>query len=191
MSGETANGWNELSKLWQAESAAISIDELESHMRRERAGMRALAVIELAGLGLGVVVGTWLAKATPYTWMAYVFILECIALAWIAWRRQDPAVPGGDDLLTSLKASIAREEWIAARLRFGRALSFVVLFAVLMVASDLLRVYAATGAASLWALVACGAWVCAVIAWNLGLVHRSRRRRQRLESFAEKLGAHE
>lgn len=192
MSGESTAGWGELSRLWQAEGAAISLEELEGYMKRERAMMRALAAVELAGLGLGVAVGVWLSMATPYAWMARVFIVFCAAMAWIAWRRRsETAVSGGEDLLTSLRASIAREDGVASRLRFGRALSFVVLFAVLMTASHLLRVYASTSAASLWALLSCGLWLCAIIAWNLGLVRRSRRRRQRLESFAERLKTHD
>ena len=32
--------WMELTRLWQAEGAAVSLDELEGHMQRERAVMR-------------------------------------------------------------------------------------------------------------------------------------------------------
>ena len=66
--------WMELTRLWQAEGAAVSVDELEQHRQRERAAMRALAAVELAGLALGIVVGIWMSIASPFIWVSSVFI---------------------------------------------------------------------------------------------------------------------
>ena len=179
--------WMELTRLWQAEGAAVSIDELEAHVQRERAAMRALAAIELAGLGLGIAVGVWLSATTTYFWLASVFIAFCLVMAWVALRRGHAEPLGGDDLLTSLRISMTREDWVASELRFGRALSFVVLFVIVFMTSHVMRHFATTSAGALLALGAAAAWVCGVLAWNFVLARRSARRRQRLESYAIRL----
>ena len=181
--------WMELTRLWQAEGAAVSLEELEDHMQRERRAMRSLAAVELAGLGLGIAVGIWLSITGHYFWLASVFIAFCLVMGWVALRR-GPAEPlGGDDLLTSLRISMAREDWVASELRFGRALSFVVLFVIVFFASHMMRNFAAASGGSLLALAVASAWVCGVLAWNIVLVRRSARRRQRLESYLVRLEA--
>lgn len=189
MTSQPAGDWKDLSRVWQAEGAAVSLDELEQYMKRERRGMRALATAELAGLGLGVLVGAWLSLWSPYFWLAGVFIAFCVVMGWVALRRTDPEPQGGDDLLTSLRISMAREDWVASQLRFGRALSFVVLFVIVFLGSHMMRNFAAVNYGSFMALGVAAAWVCAVLAWNLSLVRRSARRRQRLESCAHRLEA--
>lgn len=189
MSQDAVNQWLDLTRMWQAEGARISVDELERYMQRERRLMHTLAAVELAGLGLGIAVGVWLGAAQ--VWMSRVFVVFCLVMAWVAWRRRaEPELLGGADLLTSLRASMLHEDWMAGQLRFGRALSFMVMFVILMQASHVLRHFAVSGGVgSLWALLACGAWVTAIIAWNLVLLRRSQRRRLRLESFLMRLKA--
>jgi hypothetical protein len=179
--------WLELTRLWQAEGAAVSIDELENHARRERAAMHRLATAEMAGLGLGIAVGVWLSVTSFYFWLASVFIAFCLVMGWVALRRGHAEPLGGDDLLTSLRISMAREDWVASELRFGRALSFVVLFVIVFLASHMMRHFATTSGGSLFALAAAAAWVYGVLAWNFVLLRRSARRRQRLESYATRL----
>lgn len=182
--------WMELTRLWQAEGAAVSIDELERHRQRERAEMRALAGVELAGLGLGIAVGVWMSIASPFIWVASVFIAFCLVMGWVAFRRNHVEPLGGEDLLTSLRIAMAREDWVASELRFGRALSFVVLFVIVYMTSYQMHNFAAASAGSWLALAAAAAWICVVLAWNVLLVRRSARRRQRLESYATRLEAH-
>lgn len=179
--------WMELTRLWQAEGAAVSPEELAGHRQRERAAMRSLAVVEMAGLGLGIGVGVWLSLTSTHFWLSSIFIAFCLVMAWVALRRRHPEPLGGDDLLTSLRISIAREDWVASELRFGRALSFVVLFVIVFMASEMMRNFATASPGSLRALGAAAAWVCGVIAWNFVLVRRCVRRRQRLESYATRL----
>ena len=181
--------WLELTRLWQAEGAAVSIDEFESYAKRERAAMRRLAAVELAGLGLGIAVALWLSFTSPHFWLSGVFIAFSLVMSWVALRRRDDEPLGGDDLLTSLRISMAREEWVASQLRFGRALSFVVLFVIVFMASHLMRHFATVDAGSLLALGAAAVWVCGVLGWNMSLVRRSTRRHQRLESYATRLEA--
>jgi hypothetical protein len=187
MTSQPTSDWNDLTRLWQAEGAAVSLDELEQYMKRERRGMRALATAELAGLGLGVLVGIWLSLSSPYFWLSGVFIAFCLVMGWVALRRADAEPQGGDDLLTSLRISMAREDWVASQLRFGRALSFVVLFVIVFLGSHMIRNFARAESGSLLALAAAAVWVCGVLGWNLLLVRRSARRRRRLESYASHL----
>lgn len=179
--------WMELTRLWQAEGAAVSLDEVEDYAKRERATMRRLAALELGGLGLGIAVGIWLSMTSMYFWFSSVFIAFCLVTGWAALRRGDAEPLGGDDLLTSLRVSMAREDWVAAQLRFGRALTFVVLFVIVFLGSHMLRHYATVSGSSLLGLAAAGVWMCGVLAWNLTLVRRSARRRQRLQSYAARL----
>ena len=181
--------WMELSRLWQAEGAAVSLDEFEGYAKRERAAMGRLAAVELGSLGLGIAVAVWLSFASPHFWLAVLFIAFSLVMSWVALRRREDEPLGGDDLLTSLRISMAREDWVAAQLRFGRALSFVVLFVIVFMASHMMRHYATVETGSLWALGAAAAWVCGVLGWNISLVRRSKRRRQRLESYATRLEA--
>jgi len=187
---QQSGDWMELTRLWQAEGAAVSIEELESYAKRERAAMRRLAAVEMAGLVLGIAVGVWLSITSYYFWLAGVFIAFCLVMGWVALRRGHAEPLGGDDLLTSLRISMAREDWVAAELRFGRALSFVVLFVIVFLASHMMRHFAVAGGGSLLALAAAAAWVCGVLAWNFVLVRRSARRRQRLQSYATRLEGH-
>jgi hypothetical protein len=190
MNPRAPTDWLELTRLWQAEGAAVSVDQVEQHLQRERRGMRALAAAEIAGLGLGVLVGAWLSLTSPpYIWFSGVFIAFSLVMGWVALRRDHAEPLGGDDLLTSLRISMAREEWVAAQLRFGRALSFIVLFVIVFLASHMMRHFAAVSAGSFMALGAAAAWVCALLGWNLALVRRAVRRRQRLESYASRLEA--
>jgi len=189
MTSQPAGDWKDLSRVWQAEGAAVSLDELEAHRQRERAAMRSLAAVEMAGLGLGIAVGFWLSITSYYFWLASVFIAFCLVMGWVALRRGHAEPLGGDDLLTSLRISMAREDWVASELRFGRALSFVVLFVIVFLGSHMMRNFAAVNYGSFMALGVAAAWVCAVLAWNLSLVRRSARRRQRLESYAHRLEA--
>ena len=152
--------------------------------------MRALAGVELAGLGLGIVVGIWMSIASPFIWVSGVFIAFCLVMGWVALRRNHVEPLGGEDLLTSLRIAVAREDWVAAELRFGRALSFVVLFVIVYMASHQMHNFASTSAGSWLALAAAASWICCVLAWNVLLVRRSARRRQRLESYATRLEAH-
>jgi len=182
--------WLELTRLWQAEGAAVSVDELEQHRQREHAAMRALAAVELAGLGLGIVVGIWMSIASPFIWVSSVFIAFCVVMGWVASRRNHVEPLGGEDLLTSLRIAMAREDWVAAELRFGRALSFVVSFVIVYMTSYQMHNFASASAGSWLALAAAAAWICGVLAWNVLLLRRSARRRQRLESYATRLEGH-
>ena len=85
---------------------------------------------------------------------------------------------------------MAREDWVAEELRFGRALSFVVSFVIVYMTSYQMHNFASASAGSWLALAAAAAWICGVLAWNVLLLRRSARRRQRLESYATRLEGH-
>jgi predicted sugar kinase len=52
--------WSDLAKLWQADGAAVSIDDIERHMRRERAQMLGVLIAEIGGLAVGTGAAVWL-----------------------------------------------------------------------------------------------------------------------------------
>jgi hypothetical protein len=190
MSEQREHDWNDLSKMWQADAAAVSMDEIDEHLRRQRRQLRVVTAIELAGVSLGVFAAGWLAFFTPFRWMGLVVGLFAIASAAMVIRmRREPAPAGAVDALQSLKESIANEDWIAEQLRFGRALSFVALFAFVMVTSSQLLRFRAFSTIGLMAVSAGAAYVVGVIAWNLVLTRRTHRRRARLEYIKERLKA--
>jgi hypothetical protein len=188
MNEKPAPDWNDLAHLWRAEGAAISIDDIERHVSRERRQMLGVLIAEIAGLFVGTCAAGWLYFFTPFKWLALVIALFGGASAVVAVRmRRDPAPAGARDLLHSLKDSIAREDWIDGQLRLGRALSFVALFAVVMATSmQLLRFHTISlfGLAS--ATVSC-LYVTGVLTWNLLLTRRAQRRRARLQYVSDRL----
>jgi MFS family permease len=183
-----ASDWHDLSKMWQADAAAVSMEEIDEHLRRQRRQLRVVTAVELAGVSLGVIAAGWLAFLTPYRWMGLVVGLFAIASAIMVVRmRREPESAGAADALRSLKESIDREDWIAEQLRYGRALSFVALFSFVMVASSQLLRFHSIPTLGLAAVVAGAVYVVGVIAWNLVLTRRAHRRRARLEYIKERL----
>lgn len=179
--------WNDLARMWQADAARVSLEEIDAHLRREKRQMAGVTVAELAGLAVGVIAALCVVFFT-HTWLGLVIILFGGASAWITLRlrRANPA-PGSRDLLQSLKDSIEREDWIAEQLRFGRVLSFVALFAIVLATSVQLfrlKAFSSTGliSAGIGAAVVLGA-----LAWNLWLTLRSQRRRTRLQYLEARL----
>jgi MFS family permease len=190
MNEQPVSDWTDLSKMWQADAAAVSMDEIDEHLRRQRRQLRVVTAVELAGVSLGVFAAGWLAFFTPYRWMGLVVGLFAIASASLVVRlRRESSPAGAVDALQSLKESIGREDWIAEQLRFGRALSFVALFSFVMVTSSHLLRFHAMPTIGLLAVTAGAVYVVGVIAWNLVLTRRTRRRRARLEYIEKRLKA--
>lgn len=181
--------WNDLAKMWQADAASISLQEVDEHLEREKRQMAGVHAAEFAGLGVGVVAAIGVVTMTHF-WMGVVIVLFGGISAWLTlrMRRAGPA-PGSRDLLQSLKDSIEREDWVAEQLRFGRVLSFVALFAIVQATSvQLFRLKAFSATTLTAAGIGC-AVVLGALAWNLWLTVRSRRRRTRLQYLDERLKA--
>lgn len=188
MNEKLASDWNDLAKLWQAEAAAVSVDDIDAHLKRHRRHMRMVTLAELAGVGLGVVAAGWLALVLPYRWLGLLVAVFVLVFAVVVVRLRRELPPSGSvDVLQSLKDSLVREDWIAEQLRFGRALSFVALFAILMATGSQLRQFSPNSALALMAGGVAAACVIAALVWNLALVRRSRTRRQRLEYLKDRL----
>jgi threonine/homoserine/homoserine lactone efflux protein len=187
MTDPNAHDWNDLAKMWQADAAGVSLQDVDSHLRREKRQIWGVAAAELAGLGAGAVAAACVLFFTPHTWMGVVIIVFGGSSAWIAQRlRRAGSPPGSVDALQSLKESIAREDWIVEQLRLGRALSFVALFAIVMATSlQLFRLRAFSAAGLTAAGIACTV-ILAALAWNLVLTLRAQRRRARLRFFDDR-----
>jgi tetrahydromethanopterin S-methyltransferase subunit F len=182
--------WSDLATMWQADAAGVSLEDIDAYLRREKRHMAGVAAAEIAGLAAGLGAAALLLLLTPHFWLGVVIVVFGGVSAWISLRlRRARPSPGVRDLLQSLKDSLDREDWIAEQLRLGRVLSFVALFALVMVtAVQLLRLktFSATG------LVSAGigaALVLCALAWNLWLTARARRRRERLHYLEQRLKA--
>jgi hypothetical protein len=189
MSDEFGN-WNALTKLWLARSQPVAQQEVERHAWRQHRNMVALAAAEAAGLVLAFIAAVWIAMHTAFVAMSAISVVFFGVCGYLQHRMRREAPPdGGHDLLTSLSAGVAREEWNLAQLGVGRAVTLVTLGAIAMLDSDHLRYFEQTPAARLWTLLAITSLVLMVLAWNLVLTRLARRRKARLEDFARRLGA--
>lgn len=178
--------WQDLSTLWQADAAAVQIEEIDAYLAGERRQLRLAALGELAALGIGIVASAWVAMFTPYRGVGIALALFAVASAFMARQlRRTPSPAGSAALARSLKDSIAREDWITAQLRFGRALSFVALFALVFAAQAQLRFVRPIEPGGLWAAAVGTGFVVAALVWNLVLTRRARARRERLEYLSE------
>ena len=188
MNETPASDWNEFAKLWQAEAAAVSVDDIESHLKRQRRQMRIATLSELLAVSLGMAAAAWLAFMSPYRWLGVVVGVFALVSAAVTFRMRREAPPSGSvDALQSLKESLDREDWIAEQLRFGRALSFVALFAIVQATGSQLRNHAQAVELTLTAGGAAAACVVVALVWNLVLARRSRTRRHRLEYLQDRL----
>jgi hypothetical protein len=179
--------WNDLAKMWQADAAGVSLEEVDEHLQHEKRRMAAVAIAEFAGLGAGLV-AAMLVLALTHFWLGVVIVVFGGVSAWIALRlRRAGRAHGSGDLMQSLKDSIDHEDWIAEQLRFGRVLSFVALFAIVQATSaQLFRLKAFSTTVLVAAGIGC-AVVLGALAWNLWLTARSKRRRARLEYLDERM----
>jgi tetrahydromethanopterin S-methyltransferase subunit F len=181
--------WNDLTRMWQADAAGVSVADIDAHLQRQRRQMLGVTIAEMLGLGAGVFAAV-LVILFAHLWMGVVIILFGGISAWITVRmRREGAPPGSSDLMKSLKESIEREDWLAGQLRLGRALSFVALFAIVQATSVQLFRLQAFSATALTATGIGSAVVLAALAWNLVLTGRSRRRLARLKYLDERLKA--
>jgi hypothetical protein len=180
--------WDELARLWHAHTETMSSDDVERRAGRKRAQMLALATGEVAGMALSFGASMWIAMQTTMVALTAIVIVFFGVCAFMQHRlRREPPAGGGADLLTSLDVSIAREEWNLAQFAIGRAVTFLTLFAMVMVAADHLRSFATTPAVRLWSLLAVTCFVLMILAANVALTRRTRGRKRRLESFASRM----
>jgi hypothetical protein len=178
--------WQDLSKLWQADAAAVQIEEIDAYLADERRQLRLAALGELTALGIGIAAASWVAFFTPYRAVGIALALFAGASAFVARQlRRTPSPTGSAVLARSLKDSIAREDWVMAQLRFGRALSLVALFALVFATAAQLRFVRPLELGGVWAATAGTVFVLAALVWNLVLTRRARVRRERLEYLSE------
>jgi len=180
--------WDDLSKRWQADASAVSIGDIDEYLRRERRQMRLMIVMELAGVGLGLFAAAWLTFFTPHRWLGVVVATFAVVSAVFAVRmRREPPASGSVDVMSSLKDSIEREDYMAEQLRLGRALSFVALFSIVMATASQMIKFHTISSVGLAAAIAGGCYVAGVVAWNLVLTRRARLRRDRLVYLHDRL----
>jgi FtsH-binding integral membrane protein len=187
MSDEFGN-WRELAALWHRHTEAVSATEVEEHARRQRRQMLVLAVAEAACMSLSLVAAVWIAVQTAMITLTAITMVFFALCAFLQHRmRREPPPSGGSDLLSSLEHSIEREQWNLSQLGIGRAVTFLTLFGIVMVAADHLANIATTPVARLWALLGVALLVLVILGLNLVLTWRARRRQARMRNFASRL----
>jgi FtsH-binding integral membrane protein len=187
MSSEFGN-WSELARLWHRHTEEVSTSQVERHARRQRQQMLFLAGAEVTCMSLSFIAAVWIAVQTAMVAMTAITAVFFALCAFLQHRMRRELPPsGGHDLLSSLQHSIAREEWNLAQLGIGRAITFLTLFGIVMVASDHLLHVTSTPAARLWALLAVAFIVMTILGLNLVLTRGARVRKARMESFALRL----
>jgi len=189
MSDEFAN-WSELTRLWQVESSAVSIADFDAAARRQRRQMLALAAAEAGGLVLAFIAAVFIAVHTALIAMSGICFVFFGVCGYLQHRmRKEPPPSGGEDLLKSLDVRMAHEDWNLAQLGIGRAVTLITLVAVVMVGANDLRFFAMTPASHLWALLGITLIVLTILAWNLLLTRRARRRKARFQNYSLRLRA--
>jgi hypothetical protein len=189
MSDEFGN-WQELAKLWHTESRLVSAVEVERHALRQRRQMVALAGAEAGALALAFIAAVWIAMHTAFVAMSAITLVFVGVCGYLQHRlRREPPPAGDDDLLTSLDARMAHEDWVLTQLGVGRAVSLVTLVSMALLGSDHLRFFTTTPAERLWALLAITLVVVAILAWNLVLTWQAKRRRARLGDYSRHIRA--
>lgn len=184
MCDESGN-WDDLSKLWHADGCTLSPDDVAQRARQQRRLMAWLRFGEGAALTLAFVAAMWIAMQTAYVSMTALSVVFFSTCGYLQYRmRREPQISGGEDLLTSLAASIQREEWNLTQLGAGRAVTLLTLAAISMVVFDHLRHYASTPPGRLGALLGIASIVLAILVWNLVLTARIRRRKRLLQSVS-------
>lgn len=182
--------WDDFSRLWHRGGADVSAADVERHDRRQRRLVTYLRWAEGGGLLLAFAAAMWIAMQTAFVAMSAISVVFFGTCAYLQHRmRAEPQPPVADDLLNALAANVAREDWNLAQLGVGRAVTFVTLAAIAMVVLDHLRHYSTTPAGRLGALLAIAGIVVAILAWNLILTARIRRRRRLLHEIAAQVGA--
>jgi heme/copper-type cytochrome/quinol oxidase subunit 2 len=188
MSDEFGN-WNELAGLWHAEAPEIAPREVARHARRQRRATLALAAAEAGAMALAFVAAMWIAMHTAFVAMSAISLVFFGLSGYLHHRMRHEPQPGGNGTLrASLETGIAREEWLLRQLGVGRAVTTLTLAAIVLVGADHLRFFATTPAPRLWALLAITLIVLAILAWNVVLTRRARRRRQHLADYSRRLG---
>jgi hypothetical protein len=189
MSDEFGN-WQELAKLWHAESRTVSAAEVERHALRQRRQMLALAGAEAGALALAFVAAVWIAMHTAFVAMSAITLVFVGVCGYLQHRmRREPPPAGDDDLLTSLDARMEHEDWVLTQLGVGRAVTLATLVSMVMLGSNHLRFFASTPAERLWALLGITLVVLSVLAWNVVLTWQAKRRRARLGDYSKHVRA--
>jgi hypothetical protein len=187
MSDEFGN-WNELSRLWHAATPPVAPEEVERHARRQRRETTALAVAEAVAMALAFIAAMWIAMQTAYVAMSAISMVFFGVSGYLHHRlRNEPEPNGSRELLTSLAEGILREEWMLRQLGVGRAVTLLTLASIALVGSDHLRFYASTPAARLWAMLAIALIVLGILAWNLVLTRKAKKRKEQLCSYSRRL----
>jgi hypothetical protein len=188
MNSESHSDWIDLAGTWHAEAAQVSVDDIQSYLARRRREALLVTLAEFLVTALGVGAGLWLGLATRLHWMGLLIAAFALGAEIARIRARRRPEPGGtSELVESLRESIEYQDWLVHELRFGRALSFVALIAIVCVLSLQLRAVHATSALAFIGTFAAAVGVLAALVWNLVLARRALRQGARLRRIVARL----
>jgi hypothetical protein len=190
MNQHAPDDWQALAGIWKADDARITVAEIEDLHARQHRRLQIARMAELACSVLGVVAALWLALVSRFLWVGILTVAFSIGSVHVVLRtRRMPVPQGAADLGQSLRDSLEYLEWLAAQLRYGRALGFVALFAVVFAASTQLMRLTTMTPSGLIATAAAGVAISVTLSWNMTLAWQVWRRAARLRTFTSKLAA--
>ena len=188
MNEQDTDAWQELGRIWKTGRPPVTIADIEALHARQHRRVRIARAAAFACSVLGVMAALWLAFVSPLRWVGILTVVFSVASVSFMLRVRRVAVPQGSaNLLDSLKASLTCLDWLAEQLRYGRALGFMALFAVVMVASNQLMRLAGPPRSVLFATAGAGVAVSAVLVWNMIVARQVWRRSAQLLAFRRKL----
>jgi hypothetical protein len=190
MNEPTQAEWQELARLWKTGIVPVAVEDIEKCHLHQRRKILAVTTVELTAAVLGVAAALWLMFVPRFHGVGIVIAAFALGSSFVVMRTRRVPVPQGHaDLRESLKSSLNYQDWMAEQLRYGRALSFVALFAITIAASVQLLNFASATRPGLSATAVAALAVCAALARNVTLTWQVARHTKRLQSFSEKLAA--
>ena len=188
----TPDPWQELAQTWRTGNVPVTVADIEALRRNQERRLRIARGAELACSALGIAAALWLGLASRFFWVGILTVVFSAASIHFALRgRRMPVAPGSVELLQSLQDSLDYHDWLSGRLRTGRVLGYVALFAVVMAASTQLMQFASAAPMELMATAVAGMAVSSTLGWNLSQAWQVWRRTRRLRSFRARLVAAE
>jgi hypothetical protein len=188
MNQQDTDAWQELGRIWKTGNTPVTVADIEALHARQHHRVRIARAAEFACSALGVVAALWLAFVSPLRWVGILTVVFSIATVFFTLRlRRMPVPHGAADLVKSLDVFLTRLDRLAEQLRYGRALGFMAVFAVVMAASNQLMRPTVPPRSVLFATAGAGVAISAVLAWNMIVAWQVWRRSAQLVAFRKKL----
>ena len=188
MTEQDIDAWQELGRIWKTGDTPVTVADIEALHLRQHRRLRVGRAAEFACSVQGVVAALWLALVSPLRWVGILTVVFSVASVFFMLRVRRVAVPQASaNLLESVEVSLHYLDWLAGQFRYGRALGFMALFAVVMAASIQLLRLAGPLRSVLLVTAAAGVAISVTLAWNMISAWQVWRSSAQLVAFRKKL----